>query len=640
MTELDEIRAATATLAENAIALPALVLGRRGAEVIEKALAELDRARYRVVVCGEFLVGKSTLLNELLGLTLFPEGQSITSTTNTVCSVEWGETAETVVEYIDASGQGSATRLTAVDVDTVRKHATETGNPRNGRSVHLVEMRAPVDRLRSGIVLIDTPGIGGIDDAHSAATRLVLPKADAIVFVIDAIRGMAISDRDFLKEAYRHCPVVITIVTKIDSIVGDPAPVLGPIRRNVARTIGRAEADIVVIGVSSHRHREAARAGDPQLRERLLNASGFPRLEERLWTGLAATCGADRVMRTLVALHEVLNAGFAPLRYELDALDGQARGEIEAMLHHQDALAERTRARASQLPRRVQEDLAVAVGPAKERLNRAFVDAQRELEGSLNASEADLARSVAQMFTRMGQASEDAYSSVTETVRQIAERYAESEDVPVMTAAAAPRPVLPGMVLHQPAPQAAATIVRQMLAGMPNGSRMSQAGWTLGSAISTAGIFQIAPSALGMSLGPLFASGVGAALGAVVGIALGAHAYRRAVRNREARRRQDELRKELSEQLERNREVAIAGLEDAVRRRGHELGDFLSDRLGLQLESIAASKRAMTRDRERNQRERDQRRAELNHLVHRQKSLWNELEQLGVQAHALRLKLR
>ena len=80
----------------------------------------------------------------------------------------------------------------------------------------------PSEPLASGLVLLDTPGIGGVYTEHTAATNAVLPLADAIVFVADVHRPLTVPELRFLKRATEVAEVgndrdaLICVLTRID----------------------------------------------------------------------------------------------------------------------------------------------------------------------------------------------------------------------------------------------------------------------------------------------------------------------------------------------------------------------------------------------------------------------------------------
>ena len=66
-------------------------------------------------------------------------------------------------------------------------YASEAGNPGNAAAGAIrrgIGVPSPV--LAGGLVLVDTPGVGGLGSVHSAITMAALPMADAVLFVTDA----------------------------------------------------------------------------------------------------------------------------------------------------------------------------------------------------------------------------------------------------------------------------------------------------------------------------------------------------------------------------------------------------------------------------------------------------------------------
>ncbi len=98
-------------------------------------------------------------------------------------------------------------------------------------------VEAPIESLRSGLVLVDTPGIGGLNMAHDAATHAFLSQADALIFVGDATETFTTVELDFLDRAVAKCPVIITVLTRRDKVV-DPAPVVEANRVKIAERTG------------------------------------------------------------------------------------------------------------------------------------------------------------------------------------------------------------------------------------------------------------------------------------------------------------------------------------------------------------------------------------------------------------------
>ena len=201
-----------------------------------------------MVLAGETNSGKSSLLNALVGYAdLSPVDVDVTTGVHVV--VRYSPVPSARV-YLDDDAQGRP-----IEFGEVAQWATVAGNPGNTRGVRAVEIGLDHPLLRRGLILIDTPGVGGLQATHTEITLAAMRRADALVFVTDASADLA--DRmACLTTASERVDVVIVALTKTDAYRGW-ATILERNRSIVAqRAAGLAEVSIVP--VSSHYHLRAA----------------------------------------------------------------------------------------------------------------------------------------------------------------------------------------------------------------------------------------------------------------------------------------------------------------------------------------------------------------------------------------------
>ena len=167
----------------------------------------------RVLVVGEYKQGKSSLVNALLNLNACPVDDDIATSVPT--AVRYAK-EPSAVALRDPSDAGDAAERETIPLDRVAAYASEAGNPQNERGLTGIEIGVPRDLLSTGMILVDTPGVGGLASAHSAATLAALPTAMALVFVTDAARELTAVELDFLRTARATCPNVVCVLTKVD----------------------------------------------------------------------------------------------------------------------------------------------------------------------------------------------------------------------------------------------------------------------------------------------------------------------------------------------------------------------------------------------------------------------------------------
>ncbi len=184
------------------------------ADRIEEIRRRAARTETVVCVVGEFKNGKSALINALLGRVACPVDDDLATSAVTV--VRYGDPASAEVHRRD----GDERVVESIDPAAIAEWAQEVPGRERRSDVELVEVRLPEPVLASGLTLVDTPGVGGLNAGHAAATLAFLPSADALVFVTDASAELSAAELEFLASARTAGPPVLVALTKIDMYPG------------------------------------------------------------------------------------------------------------------------------------------------------------------------------------------------------------------------------------------------------------------------------------------------------------------------------------------------------------------------------------------------------------------------------------
>ncbi|MEV0112675.1 dynamin family protein [Streptomyces sp. NPDC050844] len=609
MTDPEPLRARAKTLftdAEQALNADPEV-GREPLRRLEEHRATLEGLQYHVVVCGEYKRGKSSLLNALIGRPgLFPVDVHVA--TNTVSTLEYG-TEERATAYLAPEAEGE--ELTAVDVPLaeLRDYVTEQKNEQNVRNVRLVRIQLPLDQLRTGLVMVDTPGVGSMNLAHDAATHAFLGQADALIFVGDLVVTFSTDELAFLERALAKCPTVITVLTRSDQVV-DPDPSLRAARRKIADVTGRAEADLVVLPVSSPLRASAWQSGDAEM----LADSGFPDLEKELWDGLVTRVGRQRVARCAVGLADALAVARAPIDL---ALESRSDAEIERF---DQELARRAELAA---------DLQARSAHWRTELPRVFHDETRRikqgLQGIFEAACQDFSATAA-MVTDPGQLDgtvreigrllvdgvEVAMDQLRSAARQVQQAFAAQTQVPYQPASFSVggfTPALHGVTASPPELDAGSG---QPAHHLSNTWRSAIAGAGLGGVIG--GMIGVVGGPPGIAVG----AALGGLLGKVVGAITGWSDSRRAERERAEQQRKEWSREAVRAltsgtlaQIRANEARGLAAFDDAAREISRLLVADIERGIEEARESLERSRREVEEERRRSEAEQRARRAEL-----------------------------
>src|SRR5437763_9856772 len=185
-------------------------------ERLERARARLVDPLFHVLVVGEFKQGKSSLINALLGVDVCPVDDDVATAVPTKLRYAREPAASATVSPPREAPEGTEPTVEAVPFEQVAQYVTEAANPDNARRIENVEVGVPAPLLDGGLVLVDTPGVGGLGSTHSAITIGALPMADAVLFVSDASQEFSGPELEFLRTARSLCPNVGCVMTKID----------------------------------------------------------------------------------------------------------------------------------------------------------------------------------------------------------------------------------------------------------------------------------------------------------------------------------------------------------------------------------------------------------------------------------------
>ncbi len=182
-------------------------------------LKQLNAGLFRLVIMGEIKKGKSSFINALLGQEgLLPTDSDIA--TSTVFKIIYGPERKFKVFLLPDAETGAVLKPLEIREDQVNEYGTESGNPNNKHRVDFIAIELPHPLLATGLVIVDTPGIGGLYKAHREVTWRYAPKADAILFVVDSVESPIGRDEvEFLKDlTSKFTKRVFFVQTKTDAV--------------------------------------------------------------------------------------------------------------------------------------------------------------------------------------------------------------------------------------------------------------------------------------------------------------------------------------------------------------------------------------------------------------------------------------
>jgi uncharacterized protein YcfJ len=281
-------------------------------QTLEQAEQRLIDGKLFVVVCGEFKQGKSNLLNAFLNETdLFPVDVDIA--TNLVTTITYGQIEKiTIILQDETTGEKISKQISREEIPN---YVTEKGNHKNAKKAVMLIIETPNLQLKEGLVLVDTPGVGGLNAEHTALTYAFIPNADAVLFVSDALAPLSQKELNFVTERITpHCENLIFAVTKIDA-VKNAQDIVTSNRQKIADVLEISPNSVAIIPVSSKNKLDYLQSKDPED----LKDSNFSTLENKIWQFISQQRGRILLLNALGQISKALLPIQVPLEAELSA---------------------------------------------------------------------------------------------------------------------------------------------------------------------------------------------------------------------------------------------------------------------------------------------------------------------------------
>jgi GTPase SAR1 family protein len=349
------------------------------AERLDRGSIRLTDPAFHVLVVGEYKQGKSSLVNALLRETVCPVDDDIATAVPTLIGYAAEPTAVVAVESRPTDAEESdavaeddtdpdADRI-EIPVDEVIRYATADDGQIDGRRVRQVQVGIPHPLLKSGLVVVDTPGVGGLGSTHTTVTIGALPMASAVLFVSDASQEFTAPELDFLRTARSVCPTIIGVMTKTDFY---------PEWRRVLELdqahLARAGIEMEVVPVSAAIRQAAIELDNGPLHKE----SGFPELIDHLQRVVLSD--AERL---------ALDAATADMLSVVGQLESQFVSERAALADPEQAqtIVDQLEAAREQADR-----LRGQAARWQQTLNDGFADLQSDAEHDLRTRLRDLTR--------------------------------------------------------------------------------------------------------------------------------------------------------------------------------------------------------------------------------------------------------
>lgn len=250
---------------------------------IQELKNNIDDDLFTVLVLGEFKRGKSTFINSLLGEELMVT--DVLPETATIQAIMYND--EKIAEAIYKDGTKEKGKA---NMEFLKKFSAK--NDDTSREIQYVKVGYPCELLKNRVVLVDTPGVADMDEQRVQVTYDFLPKANAVIFLLDATSPLKRTEKEFIKDYLlpRGIENIIFVVNKMDLLDEDEIDLddhLNNIKLRIANAFGDKGKlkEPVLLTVSAYLAMQGIKTGNQRLIEKSNIKNVIDQLNQMLFKG-------------------------------------------------------------------------------------------------------------------------------------------------------------------------------------------------------------------------------------------------------------------------------------------------------------------------------------------------------------------
>jgi len=176
-------------------------------QTLSMIIERLETKSFEIALFGRVSSGKSSLLNHIVQADILPVG--VNPITAVPTRLVYGHAPHLTVWYADRSPERT-------DIARLPEFVSEQHNPGNYKHVTRIVAELPSPRLRDGVVLVDTPGLGSLATSGAAETLAYLPRCDLGVVLIDAGSTLTEDDLSTIRTLYEAGIPASVLLSKSD----------------------------------------------------------------------------------------------------------------------------------------------------------------------------------------------------------------------------------------------------------------------------------------------------------------------------------------------------------------------------------------------------------------------------------------
>ena len=201
-------------------------------DIISKLAQNVQNPELIVPVLGSQGMGKSTLINAILGANILPNDAD--ETTCIPVEIRYGTNEKAVVYF-----QSGETAKIELSCDSLREFVDNNENVGNEKCVSHIALETPSELLKTGLVIVDLPGVGSLTQNNHETTMRYIRQLCTAIFVIPTVPTIRRSEEVFIRGAWSSFSSAIFVQNRwddeTDQEVNDSVAFNSLVLKNIAK---------------------------------------------------------------------------------------------------------------------------------------------------------------------------------------------------------------------------------------------------------------------------------------------------------------------------------------------------------------------------------------------------------------------